>query len=184
MDDIATSVRFQACMPFILQEEGGYSNDSHDPGGMTMNGIIQREYDTYRKAHGEPTQWVKNIAPAERDEIYWTSYWMPHCPTLPVGLDLSYFNIAVNGGPTRATSLLQSALNITSDGIWGDNTAAAIAAIDDVVTAINTFAVDEKAWYRRLRNFKYFGTDWLGRAERCRVLSIKMATATDSAESA
>jgi lysozyme family protein len=26
-------------------EEGGYFNDAHDPGGMTMEDIIQKEYD-------------------------------------------------------------------------------------------------------------------------------------------
>src|ERR1700728_3806781 len=114
-----TSPRFLACMPFVLKEEGGYSNDAHDSGGMTMHGIIQREYDRYRKSKGLPLQWVKNISVDEQNEIYWTEYWLPHCPDLPPGLDLSFFNIAVNGGPTRATHLLQRALGVGDDGICG-----------------------------------------------------------------
>ena len=32
------SVRFLACMPFILKEEGGYSNTPGDHGGTTVGG--------------------------------------------------------------------------------------------------------------------------------------------------
>jgi lysozyme family protein len=30
------------------------------------------------------------------------------------------------------------------------------------------------AWYRSLSTFKYFGKDWIGRAERCRTASLAM----------
>lgn len=180
---VQTSPRFLACMPFILQEEGGYSNDAHDPGGMTMHGIIQREYDVYRRSKGLKTQWVKNISVDEQNEIYWTQYWLPHCPSLPAGLDLSVFNINVNGGPSRGTHLLQSTLQIPSDGVWGDHTSEHVSLIhpEEIPALINRYAEIEKAWYRGLANFKYFGRDWIGRAERCRVLALKMAAAAPPA---
>lgn len=178
MTNLPLSPRFLACMPFVLQEEGGYSNDAHDPGGMTMHGIIQREYDVYRRSKGLSPQWVKNISVDEQNDIYFNQYWLPHCPLLPVGLDLSVFNINVNGGPTRGTHLLQSTLSIASDGVWGDDTTKHVAAIQPgtVPALVDRFADIEKAWYRGLANFKYFGNDWIGRAERCRALSVKMAT--------
>jgi lysozyme family protein len=171
------SKRFLACMPFILKEEGGYSNDPHDSGGMTMHGIIQREYDRYRRAKALPLQWVKNISTDEQNEIYWTEYWLPHCANLPAGLDLSFFNIAVNGGPLEATRLLQQALGIGIDGVWGGQTDTAVASIapTDVVAAIKSFGSDEENWYRHLSKFQYFGKDWIGRAERCESLSIAMS---------
>lgn len=174
---IQTSPRFLACMPFILKEEGGYSNDKHDSGGMTMHGIIQREYDRYRTSKGLPHQWVKQISEEEYNEIYWTQYWLPHCPYLPVGLDLSYFNIAVNAGPSEATRLLQEALTIHIDGVWGVQTTKAVLAIQpiDVAEAIMSFAMDEENWYKHLSKFQYFGNDWIGRATRCEALSLTMA---------
>ncbi len=174
------SPRFIACMPFILQEEGGYSNDPHDSGGMTMHGIIQREYDRYRRSKGLPLQWVKNISVDEQNEIYWTEYWLPHCPLLPVGLDLSFFNIAINAGPGEATRLLQEALALTIDGNWGPKTNAAVVGIEpsDVPHMIQSFATDEENWYRHLSKFKYFGKDWIGRAQRCETLSLKMFAAS------
>lgn len=177
-DPVVVSPRFLACMPFVLQEEGGYSNDAHDTGGMTMHGIIQREYDKYRTSKGLPHQWVKNISIDEQNEIYWTEYWLPNCPNLPTGLDLSYFNIAVNGGPSRGTHLLQQSLGITADGVYGADTAHAVSAINpaDVRAIISKFASIEINWYRSLSAFKYFGKDWTGRAERCLAASLKMVT--------
>jgi len=35
------SPRFLACLPFVLKEEGGYSNTPGDHGGATNFGIIQ-----------------------------------------------------------------------------------------------------------------------------------------------
>jgi lysozyme family protein len=173
---IQTSPRFVACMPFVLQEEGGYSNDAHDSGGRTMHGILQREYDVYRKSKGLRLQSVKLISVDEQNEIYWTNYWLPHCPNLPAGLDLSFFNIAVNGGPSEAVRLLQQALVITVDGNYGPLTAAVVAAIKpaDVPRLIRSFDADEENWYRHLSKFKYFGKDWIGRAQRCRVASLAM----------
>ncbi len=176
-----TSPQFLACMPFILQEEGGYSNDAHDSGGMTMHGIIQREYDKYRKSKGLPMQWVKKISVDEQNEIYWTEYWLPWCPSLPAGLDLSFFNIAVNGGPSEATRLLQQALGITIDGDYGGETERAVAAIlpehDTISRLIRSFDADEENWYRHLSKFQYFGKDWIGRAQRCRDKSLTMVAA-------
>lgn len=67
---------FTKCMPVILRYEGGYSNHPRDPGGVTLEGIIQRVYDGYRDRKGLPhraltaamqrtPEWI-----AERNEIY------------------------------------------------------------------------------------------------------------------
>ena len=43
------SDNFERCLAITLKWEGGYSNHPDDPGGPTMRGIIQREYDAWRK---------------------------------------------------------------------------------------------------------------------------------------
>jgi hypothetical protein len=75
---------FDRCLPDTLKEEGpdaanlrdarNYSNDPHEKGGATMDGIIQREYDKLRLAQGLPTRWVKNIDPQEVRTIYRAEY--------------------------------------------------------------------------------------------------------------
>jgi lysozyme family protein len=178
---IKTSPRFLACMPFILKEEGGYSNTPGDHGGATDDGIIQREYNVYRHSNGLPLQSVKLISAAEYDTIYWQSYWQPNCPKLPAGLDLSVFNINVNGGDGRGTRIIQKVLGIAVDGVWGPATDKAVAAITDVRKLIVAFHDDERAFYIGIVNYepsqRKFLSDWLGRDDRCEKLSLSMAAA-------
>jgi lysozyme family protein len=178
--------RFLICLPDILIQEcpdpgnwtdpKNFSDDPHDPGGATMCGIIQVEYDAYRKSLGQPTQSVRLITQAEGEAIYRMNYWEPHCPQLPVGLDLSFFDSSVNMGGEQAIKILQFALgNIAVDGIWGPQTAGAVTAIISAADVINAFTARRKAVYESFSTFKYFGTDWIRRATQIGDQSIQMA---------
>ena len=185
---IVTSPRFLACMPFILREEGGYSNTPGDHGGATNFGIIQREYDVFRHSSGLPLQSVRLISADEYNTIYWQSYWNPHCEELPIGLDLSVFNINVNGGPGRGTRLIQMCLGIDVDGDWGEQTSEAVTKITDVAAIIQAFHADERAFYQAIINHDpsqhKFASDWFGRNDRCEALSLKMAATAAAAAGA
>jgi len=163
---IGLDPKFEACLPDTLAQEGGYSNDAHDPGGMTMLGIIQKEYDLKRRQWGLRTQWVKNISKDEMRTIYYTDYWLPYCPRLPAGLDLEFFDLCVNGGPHRAIVTLQRALDIPDDGLWGPDTETAVeASAASPVTTIVKFKAQREAFYRSLSTFRFFGKDWIRRSE-------------------
>src|SRR5215469_12907652 len=108
--------RFTTCLPFTLAQECPYpsewgnpknfSNDPGDPGGKTMDGIIQIEYDSYRVRQGLTRRDVRNVTEVEGDEIYYTGYWLPYCPELPAGLDLCFFDTSVNEGTFQAVKIL------------------------------------------------------------------------------
>lgn len=175
-----TSAQFDLCLPFTLNQEGGNSNDPHDPGGRTHKGIIQREYDRFRKAKGLPLRSDYMMSDDEVREIYWTEYWLPHCPSLPVGLDLSYFDNCVNEGPLRANKLLQRALAIHDDGIFGPQTAEAIVG-RDVDALIIRYAQARSAFYHSLANFRYFGHGWMARVVYIEKASLNMRKGTSNA---
>jgi lysozyme family protein len=172
-----TSPQFEACLPFTLTEEGGNSNDAHDPGGRTHKGIIQREYDRYRRSKGLPLQSDYAMSDDEVREIYWTEYWLPHCPSLAPGVDLSFFDNAVNEGPYRAIVLMQRALGITSDGIWGDKTTEAVQRIGNVPAFIMLYSQSRAQFYKGLRTFAYFGKGWMARVVYIQNASLEMAEA-------
>jgi lysozyme family protein len=160
---------FEKCLPDTLAQEGGYSNDAHDPGGMTMMGIIQREYDLKRRQWGLPTQWVKNISKDEMRTIYYTDYWCPYCPKLWAGLNLEFFDLDVNGGQHRAVETLQRVLGIPADGQWGpktDDAVTTLIAAGNIPEAIEDFKNQREAFYRSLGTFRYFGKDWIRRSEQ------------------
>jgi lysozyme family protein len=165
MYQLGSDPAFERCLPDTLKEEGGYSNDAHDPGGMTMEGIIQREYDKWRRAQGLPTQWVKKISQDEVRTIYHDEYWLPFCPKLPAGLDLCLFDTNVNNGVHAGMVLLQRALHIADDGMWGPQTAQEVAEItaEEVTALVRSYYSLRASYYRSLRNFQYFGKDWLRR---------------------
>ena len=166
--------RFAVCLPYTLAQECPYpsdwsnpknfSNNPHDPGGATMCGITQKEYNAWRRRRDLPAQPVERISEVEGKQIYYDSYWMPESPQLPVGLDLCYFDTSVNQGSGEATRILQRSLGVSSDGIIGPKTKAAIKAIPNVPFVIEAFTARREEVYKETRGSKYFLTDWMRRA--------------------
>lgn len=166
--------RFTICLPLILQEEGGNNDDPNDPGGRTSRGIIQREYNAYRTSKGEALSDVYQATDAEVADIYEHQYWQPYCPQMPAGVDLCFFDMAVNGGPVEAAKLLQRALGVSDDGHIGAITLAALKNAN-AIKLVNGFSDQRRAFYRSLRIFKYFGKGWLNRVATIEAAALKMA---------
>lgn len=180
--------RFPVCLPFVLAQEcpqpniwsslRNFSDDSHDPGGKTMCGITQREYDAFRKHKGEAVQDVRQISQDEGEEIYQDNYWMPQCPRLPPGLDLCLFDEAVNAGPFEAIKILQQALGIRADGIWGAETDMAVRGIFNLPVIIANFTRARLAYYQSLPGYTYFGNGWTSRTRAIGTQALRMTTAS------
>jgi lysozyme family protein len=179
--------RFLACWPDVLAQEdpypndwsnpANYSNTPGDPGGATMNGIIQSEYDLYLQTHGLPIQSVRNITKPQGEAIYLNGYWLPNVPKLSAGLDLCVFDTDVNMGPGQGTMILQHVLGIGVDGIWGPQTNAAVADITNVVSVIDNYTMRRESVYRSFGTFGEFGTDWIRRAQTIGSQAAAMAGA-------
>lgn len=160
----------------IRAEEGGNDDDPHDRGGRTSRGIIQREYDAYRRHKQLPQRDVWKADDAEIDEIYYISYWQPWCSQMPAGVDLFLFNMSVNAGPVRGIILLQRALGVNDDGHIGIITRTAIAHTPSK-NIITNYATATRKWYRGLRDFRYFGRGWLNRTMHIENAALKMVKA-------
>lgn len=178
---------FLKAMSVTLQYEGGYSNDRRDPGGVTLNGIIQRVDDAWRRNHGQRprplTPAMNGTAEwnAERNAIYKAQYWDAiRGDELPAGLDLVVFDGAVNSGPYQSIVWLQRALaarglyHIAIDGHFGEGTRSAIDDCDDydlliadicarrlgMLQHLSTWSAFGKGWSRRVTSVKGIGQAW------------------------
>ena len=60
---------FERALDFVLEVEGGYTNDPVDRGGATNKGILQRVYDRYRKAEGLRPADVRRILNMEAGKL-------------------------------------------------------------------------------------------------------------------
>lgn len=108
-----SSGNFERCLAVVLKWEGGYSNHPDDPGGPTMRGVTQVEYDKWRTLHRKRRKPVREIGEDELKAIYRANYWdAVDCENLVLGFDLCVFDAAVNSGPARARLWLRDGENI------------------------------------------------------------------------
>lgn len=118
--------RYQQCLQVVLGHEGGLSDVREDRGGRTNYGITQQTYSDFLARRGRGDRRVDGITSAEVEEIY-REYWVnAKCDYCPEPLDLLIFDSAVNHGGKRAIKLLQRALGIGDDGVFGPQTITAI----------------------------------------------------------
>lgn len=167
-------INFKQSLKWLLPWEGGFGNDKYDPGGATNCGVIQTEYNRFRRAHGLPQQSVRLIKMDEVEAIYKALYWdAMRCDELPAGVDNAVFDYGVNSGIGRAPKVLQRALNalvkagLTVDGRIGTLTMTALARAnpDQVIDYI----CDERLGFlHQLRTWWRFGKGW-----RARVVGVR-----------
>jgi lysozyme family protein len=119
---------FLKYMPLILQYEGGYCEVPGDNGGATNMGVIQVEYDAYRKRNGLMVQSVRDITLTEVHDIYYESYWLVNrCDALPDGLNFIVFDTSINMGAGTAAKFLLQAIGLPIIGVViNDATIAAL----------------------------------------------------------
>lgn len=162
---------FSKCMPVILAYEGGWSNHPRDPGGVTLEGIIQRVYDGYRNRRGLP---LKKLVPAmrgtadwqrERNDIYRLQYWNAvRGDELPEGVDLLMFDCAVNSGPYQAIKWLQRALGFTDcDGHLGEGVLSRLQSHPDRDALIADICARRLGMLKQLKTWNDFGKGWSAR---------------------
>lgn len=90
---------FNSAVNFVLQKEGGFSNDPVDRGRATNFGISSR---------ANPDIDVRNLTPDKAKGIYKTRYWDAiGADSLPENLRLVAFDAAVQHGPETAKRMVQ-----------------------------------------------------------------------------
>jgi len=164
---------FPTCLQITLAYEGGFSNDAHDPGGATMWGIIQVEYDKYRRGKGEPTQTVRDISHDEMEEIYAANYWNPcQCEVWPQGNDLVVWDAAVNSGVTRSKQWAQNVL-MTPAKAWLEMARIAQAQ-PDRTDFVKRFCAKRLSFLTALATWQFFGKGWGSRVANVEARGVKM----------
>ena len=172
------NTNFLACLNEILKWEGGNDDDLHDPGGRTSRGITQNEWNSYCKSCVLPASDVWTAPEIAITDIYKKSYWNPFCDGFPSGLDLIFFDMAVNQGPHEAALLLQRALCVKADGHIGVITQHEIQALTTaaaVCGVIHSVSNERVKFYKALKTFKYFGRGWMARVEDVEQQALAMA---------
>lgn len=165
-----TSV-FDHALAHVLEMEGRFTDDPHDPGGPTNFGITLGVFAAWRKEkltaanRDDLVRDLKAISSETVSQIYRRRYWdLADCANLPAPLAFMHFDAAVNHGVGAATRCLQEAVGAGVDGEIGPETRAAIVAAP-IIEALETYAAIRRRRYRALPHFWRFGRGWLRRVD-------------------
>lgn len=160
---------FERAVARLLGDEGGYVDNSQDPGGATKFGISKRDY---------PALDVAALTRADAVAIYYRDWWHRYrYSEVPGLIGAKLFDLAVNIGPEHAMKCLQRALRacgrrVEEDGVLGRATIAAAVAANRL--ALMAALRSEAAGYyrvlaaiargRRDDGDREFLSGWLNRA--------------------
>lgn len=168
-----TASNFPACLAIILQSEGGFVDDSEDPGGATNHGVTLATWSGWVGRTATIAE-IEALTVADVTPLYRQEFWAPaRCDALPTGVDLMVFDCAVNSGVGRAIRTLQTAAGDVPDGIYGHETEASVRAAEPAAL-INAFAAARLVFYRALPTFSRFGRGWVDRVDRTQQAALAM----------
>ena len=108
----------QDAITFLIDLEGGYSNNPLDPGGETKYGISKKSY---------PSEDIKNLTKERAAFLYKRDYWDKiKGDLIPWPMNALIFDTAVHSGHDRAIKLAQKVFKLPQDGIIGPMTLNAV----------------------------------------------------------
>jgi len=112
----------------VIGIEAGYQCNPKDRGNWTSGKVGTGELKGTKygiSAMAYPNLDIKNLTLEQAKEIYHQDYWCKYkCDFLPDALSLAVFDYAVNSGK-QAVYDLQRSLNVTVDGVIGNQTVGA-----------------------------------------------------------
>jgi lysozyme family protein len=169
---------FTDALYLVLHEEGGFVDDTRDPGGATNLGVTARTWHSW-SGHPATNGVMKALTPAKVAPLYRSWFWDKIAgENLPIGLALAVFDFAVNGGPDTAIKTLQGIVGAPRDGQPGTTTLAAVqtyASKIGLAKLIARFGDARRDHYRALPTFPVFGKGWLARIDRIEMEALAWA---------
>lgn len=116
---------FTDAIDYVLSNEGGDSNDAGDRGGLTRFGITFAE----ATSHGLD---IKTLTVDRAKAVYLADYWR-FDGIADQRVATKILDVVVNTGVIGGTKVVQRAVGVTPDGVYGPATQ----------TAINTLAPED-----------------------------------------
>ena len=108
------------------KKKTGYVNHKNDRGGATIFGIAQNSH---------PHINIETLTLAEAKKLYEKAYWIPsRASEMPSPICIAHFDAAVNHGISRANKLLQQAIGVADDGVFGPASMKTLLAVHHFLT--------------------------------------------------
>jgi len=149
------SDRFAICHAITAKWEGGWSDHPADPGGKTMYGVTQANYDKWRRSRGLAPRSVRSVTKAEALAIYRTWFWDAcGAPRLVPGVDLAVYDASVNSGVSRGLRWLKASVGSNDHSATVKKVCRARLSFMQSLAIWRTFG---KGWGRRVADIEVRG---------------------------
>lgn len=155
---------------YVLENEGGFSDDAEDSGGATNWGITHTDLAQYL-GHSVSTDDVRNMSKTLAQNVYLALYWNPMDLNLVLDQNVAtaIFDCGVNRGISKGIKYAQQIAGVSQDGHMGPITLAAINEMprDQFINSFHSLVVDgyNAIVYSRPSQ-RVFLKGWLARADR------------------
>ncbi len=161
--------KFLTVIDAVLENEGGYSDNPRDPGGVTNWGITQRTWEELKSrgivVPAAPVL-VRNITKDDAIYVYNKAYWLEAFESLPTAVAYQVCDMGVNGGVVNGVQCLQRAIGgIKVDGVLGPKTLAAACGIV-VPLLVARVRLQRLLYYIHLESEREFWPSWFHRVLR------------------
>ena len=114
----------KVAISLTIQHEGGFEDNPDDPGGATNMGVTQRDL---------PNINIRDLTVFQATNYYIQSYWKPlYSQIANQSVANKIFDFGVLFGIGTAVKILQEVLKIGADGMFGEETLAAVNEADPV----------------------------------------------------
>jgi lysozyme family protein len=164
---------FNESLEMLLKHEGGFSNHSQDPGGVTNLGVTAKVWESW-VGHPVDEKQMRALTPQDVAPLYKRKYWDAcRADELVSGLDYAVFDFAVNSGVGRAAKTLQNCVGVTPDGGIGPATLAAVKT-HDPAELIENLCDKRLNFLQSLSTFATFGRGWERRVNEVKAEALKM----------
>lgn len=167
---------YEQAISRVFKWEGGFTNESTDPGGPTNYGITIHDAQKYWKSDATADD-VKAMPKSVAEDIYRKHYadaiWYD---SLPPGVDYAVLDYAINSGVSRSIKTLQEIVNASLvDSVMGPETLAK-ACQADYGTTISKIWDSRLAYDQSLPIWPIYGKGWTNRINDGRKTSMSLLT--------
>ena len=172
---------FEQSFNLVIKSEGGFTNDQRDSGnhlpdgrqGCTMLGCTQVNWEAY-VGHQVTQDDMKKLTKDDVKPLYKKNYWdAVSGDLLPSGLDYAAFDFAINAGSSASRKMVQIAVGVNNDGVFGPATLKAIQNAD-AKDVLARFTAAKIKFYQSLSNFNVYGKGWLKRCADVQQIANEM----------
>lgn len=157
---------FEKSFDRVIGHEGGFQNMRKDRGNWTGGAVGAGELKGTKfgiSAMTYPELDIESLTAEEAKRIYYRDWWFQiSAMCLPSEMEYQMFDASINHGRHNAVKILQRAVGVDDDGVFGVLTRAAIRKFHETSLPV-LFIAERISFFTQIKTFDEYGRGWMNR---------------------